>query len=138
MQNSGTYEEALPCGGKLRVTNARWDVVYYFSGPDQRYNGTFVTLFGTTLQNDIDAYRENWAEYQTLKAALPTDGEFSKAGKREMQIRIGKFAEGVCIRSHHNPIRNASALERVITGYKYAIARAPRIQGMLASLPDAS
>ena len=118
MKNIGTYEETLPCGGKLRVTNNKWEVVYYFSGPDQRYNGTFVTLLGSTLQSEIDAYFENWAEFQSLKVALPSGGQFNKPGKREMQIRVGGFAEGVCIRDYHNPIKDRAALDKILKGYE--------------------
>jgi hypothetical protein len=44
MNSIGTYEELLPCGGKLKVTKSSWEIEYYFSVPDFRYNGTFFSF----------------------------------------------------------------------------------------------
>ncbi len=133
----GTYEEPLPGGGKLKVTTTSWEIAYYFPGPDMRYNGTFVTVPGSSVELYISAFIENWAEYEKLKTAIPKDGEFTKPGKNGMVIRIGRFAQGVCIRSHHMPINSKQRLDQVITGYRYAAERAPRIQAFLASLREA-
>ena len=134
MKNSGTYEESLPCGGKLKVTISDWEVMYYFSGPDFRHKGTFVHLPGSKLSSYIAAYTENWCEFEKLKSDLPPGGDFNKPGKGEMTIRVGRFAEGICIRSYHNPVSSRAALEKVIMGYRYAIERAPKVQSMLKSL----
>ena len=56
MSAVGTYEESLPCGGKLKITSDSWEIAYYFPGPDQRHNGTFVSIPGKSIQQYIDAY----------------------------------------------------------------------------------
>ena len=132
--STGTYEEPLPCGGKLKVTKSSWEITYYFSGPDMRYNGTSVSVFGSSIEQYISAFNENWAEYEQLKAAIPKGGNFSKPGKMGMTIHVGNFTQGVCIKSHHMPISSLQQLERIIGGYRYAAQRAPQIQKLLASL----
>ncbi|MGP9659862.1 hypothetical protein ACT3S5_17700, partial [Halomonas sp. AOP31-B1-25] len=106
----------------------------YFSGPDMRYNGTFVSVPGGSIEKYISAFSENWKEYEQLKSSIPSDGEFSKLGKMGMDIRIGNFAQGVCIKSYHMPIDTRQQLEKVISGYRYAAQRAPKIQEFLANL----
>lgn len=99
-----------------------------------RYNGTFVSVSGNSIEQYISAFNENWKEYEQLKATIPKGGDFSKPGKQGMTIRIGNFAQGVCIRSYHMPISSAQQLEKIISGYRYAAQRAPQIQQFLASL----
>lgn len=132
--NTGTYEEALPCGGALKVTKTAWEIFYYFSGPDLRYKGTFVKISGSSIEQYIAAFNDNWAEFEQLKDSIPSGGEFSKPGKMGMTIRIGRFAQGVCINSYHMPINSIQQLDRVVGGYKYAAERAPQIQKFLSSL----
>ena len=132
--STGTYEESLPCGGKLKVTKASWEISYYFPGPDMRYNGMFVSVPGASIERYISAFNENWEEYEKLKSAIPSGGDFSKPGKMGMTIRIGAFAQGVCIQSYHMPISSKQQLEKVIGGYRYAAQRAPQIQQFLSSL----
>jgi len=131
--STGTYEELLPCGGKLKVTKVKWEIYYYFPGPDMRYNGDSVTVQGSMIEKYISAFVENFEEYKQLKGTIPKGGEFSKT-KFGMSIRIGGFNEGVCIASYHMPISSAQRLEQVISGYRYAAKRAPQIQEFLCSL----
>ena len=134
MSTAGIYEEPLPCGGKMRVTKASWEIRYYFPGPDMRYNGTVVTIQGRLIQQFIDAYMENWSEYEKLKAVIPRGGDFSKDGKMGMSIRVGSFSDGVCICSYHMPINSQKQLTQILDGYRYAAKRAPEIQEFLAAL----
>lgn len=132
--NIGTYEEPLPCGGKLKITKKSWEIFYYFSGPDLRYNGDIISIQGSFVEKYISAFIDNWSEYESLKMAIPTGGDFSKQAKMDMTIRIGNFAEGVCIKSYHMPISSKRELDKLIDGYRYASKRAPQIQAFLASL----
>lgn len=134
MKQKGTYQEMLPCGGKLVVSSENWYIQYFFSGPDQRYKGTFKNIDGNLLENYISAFEKNFLEFNSLKTALPGDGEFSKNGEMGMTIRIGKFAEGVCLVSYHMPVNNKERLKTIIDGYRYASERAPKIQQLLATL----
>lgn len=134
MSTGGIYEEQLPCGGTFRVSKSEWEVRYYFPGPDLRHNGTFVTLAGSSLPRYIEAFNENWAEYESLKSSIPSGGEFTKIGKMGMNIRIGQFAQGVCLHLYHMPISTRQQLQKIIDGYMYATQRAPQVQNFLASL----
>ena len=134
MKASGTYEELLPCGGKVQVSKVSWKIVYYFPGSDLRYNGDLVTIPSDTVRQYIQAFNENWNEYLKLKETIPRGGEFNKSGKMGMSIRIGGFAEGVCLLSYHMPISTKAKLDQVVKGYEYALERAPQIQRFLADL----
>ena len=131
---TGTYEEKLSTGGTLKVSKSAWEISYYFAGPDGRYNGEFVSIHGLAIERHISALIENYAEYEQLKAQIPKGGDFSKAGSENMTIRVGRFWQGVCLRSHHMPIGSATQLESVIADYRYAAGRAPQIQDFLAAL----
>lgn len=132
--STGTYEEPLSCGGKLKVKKSSWEISYYFCGPDMRYKGDFFSIPGSSIENYISALNENWSEFEKLKSVIPNGGDFSKPGKMEMNIRVGHFAQGVCIHSYHMPICSKQQLEEVINAYRYASQRAPQIQSFLASL----
>jgi hypothetical protein len=135
MNNStGTYEEPLPCGGRLLVTKTSWEISYYFPGPDQRYKGTFHSIHGARIEQFVAAFAENWLEYESLRRSIPSGGDFTKPGKMGMSIRIGNFREGVCLHEYHLPISTRQQLERIVNGYEYARSRAPKIQEFLASL----
>lgn len=130
----GTYQEELSCGGTLKVHKNSWEISYYFPGVDLRHNGTFVSIPGSSINDYILAFKENWADYEKLKLAIPSGGEFTKPGKLGMSIRIGKFQEGVCLRSYHMPISSEKQLKSIIKSYDYASERAVKIQGVLADL----
>jgi hypothetical protein len=131
---TGTYNEPLPCGGKLKVTKTSWEILYDFSGSDRRRHGAFITVPGKSVEEYIRAFNENWAEFQALKESIPEECEFMKGGKMGMSIHIGSLVRGVCIKSHHMPIGSEEQLEKVIACYRYAAQRAPKIQRFLAAL----
>lgn len=134
MESTGTYEEKLPCGGKLSVTQKSWSIDYYFPGPNMRYSGDFVRIAGSEVPEYILAFEQNFVDLQTLKAAIPKGGEFTKEGLKGMQLRVGDYRNGVCIRSYHLPIDSPERLREVVEGYRYAIQRAPQIQQLLSNL----
>lgn len=130
----GRYEERLECGGTLEVTSGNWRIKYYFPGPDLRQKGEFVSLPGSSISAYIQALKDNWVEFEKLKQAVPAGSDFSKSGAMGMTIRIGSFAEGVCIRSYYMPLSTRSQLDKVISSYSYATQRAPIVQQLLFSL----
>ena len=134
MSSAGIYEEPLPCDGKLIVKNSSWEIRYYFPGPDQRHNGTFVHIPGAQIEQYISAFQENWIEYLKLREVIPKGGEFSKQGNMGMTIRLGNFAQGVCLHSYHMPVSSSTTLEKILVGYRYAAQRAPQIQKFLSTL----
>jgi Fe-S-cluster containining protein len=131
---TGTYNEPLPCGGKLKVTETSWEISYDFSGPNTRYHRAFVTVPGQSVEEYICAFNENWMEFQALKESIPKECQFMKGGKMGMSIHIGSLVQGVCIQSHHMPISSEEQLEKIIAGYRYAAQRAPKIQRFLTAL----
>ena len=52
---NGEYSEKLKSGGELKVSVNNWYIQYYSSGPDLRYNGTFVNIEGKDIDKYIDA-----------------------------------------------------------------------------------
>lgn len=130
---NGEYSEKLKSGGELKVSVNNWYIHYYFSGPDLRYNGTFVNIEGREIDKYIDAWKKNFDKYLQLKKTIPAGGKFDTNGLMGMSIRIG-WAEGVCLRSYHMPINNSSKLNQVIKDYEYAKNRAVKLQELLSSL----
>lgn len=134
MNRAGTYTETLPCGGKLEVTKQSWQIEYYLPGPDRRHNGEFLRIQGSSLEKYIDALMANWTDFQTLKAAIPSGGEFNKEGKLGMSIRVGGYHEGVCLKSYHMPVNTQAGFEKILAGYRYALQRAPQVAAFLQKL----
>ncbi len=134
MSKVGIYEEDLPTGGKLIIEKKSWKLFYYFAGPDLRHNGSFVTIPSGRVDEYIKAFKENWIEYETLKKSIPKNGSFEKEGALNMYIRIGGFAQGVCIHSYHMPISRERQLNELIDSYIYAKGRAEEVQKFLLKL----
>lgn len=83
-----------------------------FLSLDLRQKGTFVKIPGIAIKDYIKAFEENWADYEQLKLAIPNGGKFTKDGKLGMSIRIGSFAQGVCLRYYHMPISSKNSLNK--------------------------
>lgn len=133
MSPDSTYEETLPCGGKLRVFRNSWEIRYYFAGPDFRYKGTFASIPGAQVEQYIRAYQKNWLAFIALKAATPKGTDVVKQGDAGMTISLGAF-EGVFLVPFHMPIRSDAALTSMVGGYRYAQERVGRIQEFLRTL----
>lgn len=132
------YEEKLPCGGRLKVTPESWEISYFFSYPNTRYNGTFVTVEGNDVPNYITAFQANWNEYVNLKNSMTPGQELVKLGKQDMTIRIGSFREGVCLRDHHLPICTEQELQNIVASYNYAQLRSQKAHIFLVAMKDDS
>lgn len=125
---NGSYSEKLFTGGELKVRRDGWSIEYYFPGPDRRYNGTFVSIPGQQVDIYIQAWKVNFAKYEELKRK-GLHGELQTNGDLGMTIRIGGYAEGVCLRSYHMPKRTKEEIDRVIKDYQYAKNRANSLMG---------
>ena len=134
MSRTGIYEEQLPCGGALKVSTTSWEIQYYFPGIDLRRKGTFKNIPGAVIREFAQAYQENWEEFQRLKSALPPDGEFTSSGACGMTIRVGSFAEGVCLEFFHRPVSSEAQLQITLESYAYAERRAAQVQALLQNL----
>ena len=71
MSTGSTYEETLPCGGRLRIFRDNWEIRYFFSGRDLRYKSTFKTIPGEEVEQYIQAYQKNWIDFIALKGSNP-------------------------------------------------------------------
>lgn len=94
----------------------------------------FVSVPGAQVESYISTFRQNWEDFERLKSSIPVGGEFVKEGQMGMMIRIGKFSQGVCIKSYHMPISSKNHLESVISSYNHDSERAKIIQKCLAHL----
>jgi len=126
----GKYSEKLKTGGELVVSKGNWHIRYYFSGPDLRYNGQFVEIYGNKIELYINAWKNNFSKYLELRKMIPEGGCFSTPGEMGMQIHIGLF-DGVCLRSYHMPINTEVKLNSVIADYKYANDRAITVKKLM-------
>lgn len=126
----GEYCEKLLTGGDLHINADRWNIRYYFSGPDGRYNGTFKTIQDNEIDNYIQAWKDNYKKYQELKVLLPSGDNSDYPGAMGMSIRFG-YSEGVCLIYYHMPINNEEALKKVIKDYEYAKTKALQVQKIL-------
>ena len=121
--NKAKYTEPLASGGELNVTEDSWYIQYYFSGPDLRYNGEFVTIQGNDVDNYIRAYKNNYKKLLELQKILPKDGSFTTKGECDMNISCGgNYHVGITISAWYNhlsqpcnfPIVNEHDLNSVI------------------------
>ncbi|MFJ5718150.1 hypothetical protein [Neobacillus sp. NPDC093127] len=118
--------------GKLSVTTNHWRIQFYFPGPDFRYNGTFISIDGSEIDQYLKAYLDNWNTFIKLKELVSnTGGEMTKVGEQNMSIRAGGFFEGVCIRHHYLPVSTKEQLEKVIADLKWAKKRANEVMNLL-------
>lgn len=133
---NGQYKEKLPFGlGELIVTKSSYKIQFYFSGPDMRYNGTFIEIDKQKIDSYIDAYEKNWQKYLDLKKMKAQLGsEFSTIGIMGMKINIGGYYDGVCIDSYHMPIRTNTDIKNIINSFHWAKDRGPNIMTFLKSL----
>ena len=133
-KQTGTYEESLEDGGTLRVRASGWSVNYYFPGPDRRYSGRFVSYKDSDIPQLIDAYEVAYLRYTSLKASAVPGGELTVSEPMGLTIRIGGYAERICMHSYRNPIRDEAGLARKLQAYKRALERGPQLQKMLQQL----
>lgn len=138
--NKAKYTEPLTSGGELNVTEDSWYIQYYFSGPDLRYNGEFVTIQGNDVDNYIRAYKNNYKKLLELQKILPKDGSFTTKGECDMNISCGgNYHVGITISAWYNhlsqpcnfPIVNEHDLNSVINDYEYCKLRAEEVSKLL-------
>lgn len=130
----GVYSEKLRTGGELKVSTTGWSINYYFSGPDRRYNGTFVSISEKVVDQYISAWANNFYKYQELKKSVPAGGSFHANGEMGMSINVGGFSDGVCLRAYHMPIKTEEKLIDIVEDYEYAKKRATQMMEILQKL----
>lgn len=126
----GEYRENLKSSGTLIVNQNDWYISYYFPGSDLRYKGTWKKISSQEIDKYINAWKNNFATYITLKNELKLDGTFEKQGEAGMKISIGGYRNGVCIDDWHMNIQEQSAIEQIVYDYELAKKKAIKIQEM--------
>lgn len=127
----GHYQENLADGGKLRVFANRWEIEYYFPGPDLRHKGTFVRFADREIENLIDEYRAAYQKWKDLKQSAIKGTELTLPASAHLTVRVGGYLDGVCLAIRHDPVNNDSKLQQKVDSYVLALERAPKIQEML-------
>lgn len=122
----GKYTLQLNSGGELIIQNDEWYIVYYFPGPDRRYNGTVKVIISSEIDEYIDAWKNNFKKYQALKTALPTGGTYNEVGERGMDISVGGYVEGVGLHYSHR-VSTQEAIDEIIADYKNAKETAKKL-----------
>lgn len=127
-------KEPIGCGGNLLVSTLQQGISYYWMGRDRRYKGTFFFLEASKLLPTAQALRENFAEYERIKAALPGDVEFNKTGVLQMSIRVGRVFPGVWIKPYHLGAANQTQVDEIASSYERAVERIAQLKPLLDSL----
>ena len=132
----GEYKEKLPSGsGELIVSSGSWNIQYYFPGIDSRYNGTFIRIKREAIDNYINAFKNNWIMYNSVKEKTANlGGEIKLKGEMDMTINIGGHHDGVCIQSYHMPLNTEEKINKIISDYCWAKERAEIILVVLKEL----
>lgn len=133
---NGEYKEDLPFGkGQLIVTENNYHILFYFQGPDLRYNGTWIRISSSEIDSYIGAYRENWEKFKEMSSMQKKlGGELNADGKLNMRINVGGWANGICIRSYHMPLCSEKQIKSIIDSFNWAKNRGPEIKRFLKSL----
>lgn len=128
------FIEPLSSGGELIVTADEWFIQFYFSGPDLRHNGQFVTIPGEKIDAYVKAFKENFLKFKELQKSIPEGGEFTMKGICDMNIGCGRYYNGVTISEWYNHLRNGSypicsqkQLDNVVCDLQYSKLRANEI-----------
>ena len=100
--NTDYYQEKTDCGATLKVNKKRWEIEYYYHGPDGRFNGAFFIIYSEEIEKYKQALINNFVTFTELKAVLPPDGEYSVDGEEGMKISVGKLFNGVSIHSYYD------------------------------------
>ena len=119
----GEYEEELKSGGTL-VAKFKEGYIRYFipgpnrkteSAPDLRYNGDYMYIKSSEINEYIVAWRKNFKLYETLKSK---PGNWTTLGEKDMVIS-SKNGVGLC---KNSPImvRTKSELTALLDDYIYA------------------
>jgi len=92
-------KESFPHGGTLIAREAGFELLFYFPGPDLRYNGTFLKIEGALLHQYIEAWHENWLTFKEMYMTMP-DVSFAATGTHGMRINIsGIRLQGLLVAS---------------------------------------
>lgn len=109
--------------GALVATEAAWRVTFAFPGPDARYSYTVLELRALQVQTLLRDYERGFDRYELLKGTLPRGINATEQFGGFLTIRVGDFAEGVCLSSYQVPVRTRAELDRRLRELRSAIGR---------------
>jgi hypothetical protein len=128
------YQEKLPCGGTLKVNKSRWEIEYYYPGPDNRHRGEFFSIYSNDIDNFIQSLINNFMKYIELQGKIPSGGEYNETGEKDMTIAVGRYLRGVSLYRLNDFIATEQSLKSRLDSFEYAKERAIPIQQCLNQL----
>lgn len=122
--NALELNEMLEFDGRLTVRESGFDLVYYFPGPDRRYNGTLLRIDDYRLREYIAAWTENWQAHQTLCASI-NPITFTAEGK------LGMTLDGRGVWLHTLRVTSDEELKLMLAALRHAQIRGAELQGVI-------
>jgi hypothetical protein len=119
MEMEGEYKEHLSIiDADLIVNSHTFYISIYIPGIDRRYNGEFLRIEKSQINEYIEALDKNWKKYETLSSTLK-DEEFRVTGLLNMDITN----KGVCFYHYHMLISSYKMISMYIEELKRALFR---------------
>lgn len=126
------YSEKLKTGGILEIKEDAWCIKYYYPGPDLRYNGNYIVVRDSEVENYIQAWKNNFTRYMELKNSMSNQGELIANGEQGMKIVISNYYGGVYLQYPtivKKPwVYTQDTLDNIINDYIYAQKRVTEIR----------
>lgn len=134
---SGRFEASFD------VVTEGGNIVWYFPGPDARYNGSATFIHITETQAFIDSVREAWSRYEQLLDADDGLGlsQTRKVDRWSFELATGGYRKGVVPFSDVKfasrlCLRTKADLEGLIAVVEEAQALFPRLAALAAATTD--
>lgn len=107
-------KQSLPFGGTITAWESGFELLFYFPGPDLRYNGKFLKIEGSILHQYIAAWKENWHTFQVMCETMP-GRSFAANGILGMRIDLNG------VRLHTLSVTSDRELEIVLEVFQRAL-----------------
>jgi hypothetical protein len=130
----GNFSDVGPALGfaaaELIANNDGWMLRFTFPGPDRRYNPQYVTVYPNEVRHLRTALVDAMNKYLTLKPIVAGTAEITEAFGH-VTLRVGGWADGVCLGGHHVRLRDSVALAGFLTVLSKASVRGTILVGGL-------
>lgn len=123
--------------GKIEATPTGWCLSYVLAGPDARYRATLLELGPQEVAALAADFAIAYRRYVALKASLPPGHEVVEPIGANLTVRIGPFAEGVCLGGYHDPVRHLGQIQARVAALEALALRGPAMVEQAAALAAA-
>ena len=134
MSDVGSYIEQLPFKGNLHIRSEDWSISYYFPGPDARYRGAHNSINGQDVAGLIEVLQTAWSELPSIAVSATQTTRVTRDYKYEVVTSASSTGNCVYLFSYRIAIRTEQELEELISSYRHALARVPKVQAFLRDL----